>query len=136
MFKTVLSAVAAILAVLVAAATPASAHTIAYKWTYYGWGWGFQPYHVHHSHGDTHAHSHSHSGGKHHSHSHGHVPGAYHVVAVDSLNVRSGPSTDHGVVHVVSKDERVLVRGCGGNNWCEVTYSGHHHGWVKATYLH
>ena len=118
MFKTVLSAVAAILAVLVAATTPASAHTIAYNWTYYGWGWGFQPYHVHHS------------------HSHGHVPGAYHVVAVDSLNVRSGPSTDHGVVRVVTKDERVLVRGCDRNNWCEVTYSGHHHGWVKATYLH
>lgn len=132
MMKRILTAAATILALSVASTAPA--HTIAYNWHYYGWGWGFQPYHVHHSHGSLHTHSHNHGGGVH-SHAHGHVPGAHHSVSAHGLNVRSGPSTDHRIVHVLTQGEHVHVRGCDRQNWCEVTYSGHHHGWVYAEYL-
>ena len=135
MFKRVLTTASAVLALSMA--SMASAHTIAYQWRYYGWGWGFQPYHVHHSHGSQHTHSHSHNGGSEHAHAHGHVPGAHHSVAAHGhgLNVRSGPSTEHRIVHVLDEGERIHVRGCDAHNWCEVTYSGHHHGWVFAQYL-
>ena len=75
--------------------------------------------------------------GSEHAHAHGHVPGAHHSVSAHGygLNVRSGPSTEHRIVHVLDEGERIHVRGCDAHNWCEVTYSGHHHGWVFAHYL-
>lgn len=133
MFKHVIAGSAALLAL--ALAPVASAHTVAYSWYNYGWGWGFQPYHVHHSHGISHRHTHAHHGGHPHGHSHGHVMGAHHSVSASALNVRSGPSAHHHVTHVLHHGASVHIQSCHSNNWCEITHSGHHHGWVNAKYL-
>lgn len=52
-----------------------------------------------------------------------------------SLNMRSGPSTQYGVIAVIPAGGTVAVSRCtNGYAWCEVTY-GNRTGWVSARYL-
>ncbi|MBX3231065.1 MAG: SH3 domain-containing protein [Labilithrix sp.] len=56
------------------------------------------------------------------------------VVAVDHLNLRGGPSTDHAVLAVMVGGERVRVRGGNENGFVPVTYDGIE-GWAYEEYL-
>ena len=53
--------------------------------------------------------------------------------AESPLNVRSGPGTNHRVIDVLRRGERVDVDHCRGN-WCLVNKPGRD-GWVSARYL-
>lgn len=117
MLRTITVALAALFSLAVAPA--ASAHT-----GYFGF-YGF-----------THVayYAHDHGQGK-----HGHVynaHGAHHTVSARVLNVRSGPSTQHGVIDQLHHGELVHVLGCNHHNWCQVAFGHHHMGWIYGKYLH
>jgi beta-lactamase class A len=56
------------------------------------------------------------------------------VVGVDGLNLRSGPSTDDGVITVMTRGQHVRVRGDAQNGFLPVTFNGTD-GWAYAEYL-
>lgn len=56
------------------------------------------------------------------------------VVGVDALNLRAGPSTNDAVLAVMSRGDRVHVRGDAQDGFLPVTYNGTD-GWAFAEYL-
>jgi hypothetical protein len=54
--------------------------------------------------------------------------------ATASVNVRSGPGTQYGVVDTLYPGENVDVDGCRSSGWCLIEHSGPD-GWVSARYL-
>jgi uncharacterized protein YgiM (DUF1202 family) len=54
--------------------------------------------------------------------------------ATGSVNVRSGPGTNFGVVDVLSPGETVNVGECRSSGFCYITHSGPD-GWVSSRYL-
>ena len=55
------------------------------------------------------------------------------AVSVGSVNVRTGPGTQYGLVDTLFAGEQVNVQQCKGS-WCYVTKSGPD-GWVSSKYL-
>jgi uncharacterized protein YgiM (DUF1202 family) len=78
----------------------------------------------------THSHANSYHGHVYHPH------GAHHTVSAHVLNVRSGPSSHHGVIDQLHHGDLVHVLGCNHHNWCQVAYGHHHVGWIYGKYLH
>lgn len=54
--------------------------------------------------------------------------------ATASVNVRSGPGTQYGVLDTLYPGEKVNIETCRSNGWCLVEHSGPN-GWVSARYL-
>lgn len=54
--------------------------------------------------------------------------------ATASVNVRSGPGTQYGVVDTLYAGENVNIETCRSNGWCLIEHSGPD-GWVSARYL-
>jgi hypothetical protein len=54
--------------------------------------------------------------------------------ATASVNVRSGPGTQYGVVDTLYAGEDVNIETCRSNGWCLIEHSGPD-GWVSARYL-
>lgn len=54
--------------------------------------------------------------------------------ATASVNVRSGPGTQYGVLDTLYPGEKVNIGTCRSNGWCLVEHSGPD-GWVSARYL-
>jgi uncharacterized protein YgiM (DUF1202 family) len=54
--------------------------------------------------------------------------------ATGSVNVRSGPGTNFGVVDTLSRGENVDVGECRSNGFCYITHAGPD-GWVSSRYL-
>jgi hypothetical protein len=54
--------------------------------------------------------------------------------ATASVNVRSGPGTQYGVLDTLYPGEKVNIETCRSNGWCLVEHSGPD-GWVSARYL-
>jgi hypothetical protein len=54
--------------------------------------------------------------------------------ATGSVNVRSGPGTQYGVVDTLQRGEDVNVEGCRSSGWCLIEHSGPD-GWVSSRYL-
>lgn len=51
-----------------------------------------------------------------------------------SVNLRTGPSTSHAVVHTMNKGSHVTVYFCNHHNWCRVKVNGHR-GWMSGKYI-
>lgn len=60
--------------------------------------------------------------------------GAFAAEATASVNVRSGPGTNFGVVDTLFAGENISVGECRSNGWCYITHSGPD-GWVSARYI-
>lgn len=56
------------------------------------------------------------------------------AAATTTLNVRSGPGTNFGIVGQLAPGQVVEVTECVSNGWCHITQSGPN-GWVSSTYL-
>ena len=54
--------------------------------------------------------------------------------ATASVNVRSGPGTQYGVVDTLYPGETVNIETCQSNGWCLIAHTGPD-GWVSARYL-
>lgn len=57
----------------------------------------------------------------------------------DTLNVRSGPSTNNGVIATVRNGDTLRNLGCtmnGSTRWCQVQTPNGQQGWVAGRYLH
>ncbi|WJH38141.1 SH3 domain-containing protein (plasmid) [Aliirhizobium terrae] len=57
-------------------------------------------------------------------------------VAVTSVNLRAGPSTQYPVVRVMPQSASLVIYGCSGDRtWCDVSWAGAR-GWVSASYIY
>ncbi|THB63546.1 MAG: SH3 domain-containing protein [Desulfovibrio sp.] len=61
-------------------------------------------------------------------------PPRYESVTVDSLNVRSGPGMEHGVIEVVHRHDSLEIYGREGN-WINVRTPLNQVGWTYGAYL-
>lgn len=56
------------------------------------------------------------------------------TVTASALNVRSGPSTSHSVIHALWNGNKVNIIGVSGG-WCRIKLSDGRTGWVSASYI-
>jgi uncharacterized protein YraI len=57
-------------------------------------------------------------------------------IAVTSVNLRAGPSTQYPVVRVMPQSASLVIYGCSGDRtWCDVSWAGAR-GWVSASYIY
>ena len=57
------------------------------------------------------------------------------MTATTWVNMRSGPGTAHGVVHVLAAGESVTATGTVSGGWYELTTSDGYEGWTYESYL-